>query len=270
MHVIQVQDWATFEQRLQKVQEDAGQAAEFLFRGLGDSTWPLATTLERAGCGRMRISDYYRLIFPLKPEIETFTGITWEIAAPPEVEKLLQDFDAWAERKFPEPAAYGYMVHLRHHGFPSPLLDWTRSPYIAAFFAFRSAVKPHEDQVSIYAFLELPESKLTSNTQPWIRRVGPYVRTHRRHFLQQSDYTICATFSDGQHNEWRFTSHEDAFGRGSTHQDLLWKFDIPWTERREVLKLLDGYNLNAFSLFESQESLMETLALRKLELPEQH
>lgn len=50
-------------------------------------------------------------------------------------------------------------------------------------------------------------------------------------------------------------------------QDELWKFNVPWTERLKVLGLLDGYNLNAFSLSESEESLMETLALRKLSLP---
>lgn len=33
-------------------------------------------------------------------------------------------------------SSYGFMTRLRHHGFPSPLLDWPQSPYIAAFFAF--------------------------------------------------------------------------------------------------------------------------------------
>jgi hypothetical protein len=33
----------------------------------------------------------------------------------------------------------------------------------------------------------------------------------------------------------------------------------------KVLKMLDKYNLNAFSLFESEESLMETLAVREME-----
>lgn len=46
-------------------------------------------------------------------------------------------------------------------------------------------------------------------------------------------------------------------------QGLCWKFTIPVTERTKVLKRLDEYNLNAFSLFESEESLMETLAVRE-------
>ena len=48
-------------------------------------------------------------------------------------------------------------------------------------------------------------------------------------------------------------------------QDFLWKLNIPWTERLKVLKILDTYNVNALSLFDSEESLMETMALRTLE-----
>ena len=265
MQIIEVEDWETFEKRLQEVRDaeiSAGRTAELFFRGVGGSTWELTTTLERAGREGIRISDYYELISRLKPQIETFTGSTWEIATWPKVERLLQDWDAWALHKFPEPAAYSYMVHLRHHGFPSPLLDWTRSPYVAAFFAFRSTVKPCDGRVSIYAFCESPEGfKSTSSGKPWIRRIGPYVRTHRRHFLQQSDYTMCAVFSA----EWRFAKHEAVFAPGDPHQNVLWKFNIPWTERLKVLKLLDDYNLNAFSLFESEESLMETLVVREME-----
>jgi len=44
----------------------------------------------------------------------------------------------------------------------------------------------------------------------------------------------------------------------------LWKFNIPWGERIKVLKLLDDHNVNAFSLFDSDEALLETIALREL------
>jgi len=46
-------------------------------------------------------------------------------------------------------------------------------------------------------------------------------------------------------------------------QDALWKFNIPSTERIKVLKLLDEYTLNAFSLFDSDESLLETMWIRE-------
>jgi hypothetical protein len=66
--------------------------------------------------------------------------------------------------------------------------------------------------------------------------------------------------------EWRYAAHEDAFARDDAHQDLLWKFNVPSSERLRVLQSLDAYNLNAFSLFGSEESLMETMALRELHL----
>lgn len=260
----EIDDWESFETRLgdiRRAESSAGRTTEFLFRGQGDAKWRLATTLERAWQKRTSISRYYRLTSSLKPQIESYTGAVWEI--PPlldGVRQLLRDPDS-----FPDPQTYSYMVHLRHHGFPSPLLDWTRSPYVAAFFAFRSSSKPCSGKVSVYVLSESPEGwKVTSSTQPEIRVIGPNVRTHRRHFRQQCDYTMCVIFD----NEWRFADHEVVFARGGPNQDALWKLNIPWAERQKVLKSLDAFNLNAFSLFESEESLMETLAIRKMEFPE--
>src|SRR4029077_18757682 len=91
--------------------------------------------------------------------------------------------------------------------------------------------------------------------------IGRYVRTHARHFRQQSDYTICAAFYE-KGPGWRFHPHDPVFwSRG--RQDYVWKLDLPSTERIAILKSLDEYNLNAFSLFDSQETLLETIWLRE-------
>ena len=138
---INVITWEEFEQRLEEVRQaekSRGGKTDFLFRGLGDSRWPLETTLERAGHHGMAVSEYFRLISRAKPQIESFTPSRWSLPSFPVVESSLRLPDTWNLRRFPDQETYSYMVHLRHHGFPSPLLDWTRSPYVAAFFAFRA------------------------------------------------------------------------------------------------------------------------------------
>jgi FRG domain len=265
-----VESWEEFEVRLRKIEnlnkEWARPIYHLLFRGQEDAAWRLSTTLERNKPGKTSLEDYNDVIMRARPQIETFTEKHWDLPEPSE-------FGKWQDesgRVMPYPIpVYEDMAHLRHNGFPSPLLDWSQSPYIAAYFAFRKRPDPEIKacgKVSIYVYWEQLGSKFSASDKPDIRSLGPSIRTHRRHFLQQCEYTICMVRDGGP----QYVSHEDAFARRDDEQDLLWKFNIPSTERLNVLRLLDRYNLNSLSLFGSEESLMETMALRELDFKQRN
>ena len=267
-NTIRVNTWEECEREILNIENDNSFALnEVWFRGLPNSTWALTSTLERRVANlrdvvdTYHVAEYYRLMWRIKPEIETFMGSTWEMPSDETTHAWTRSYDKF--RNLLE-SAYSFMAHLRHHGFPSPLLDWTRSPYFAAYFAF---AKPERDsdEVAIYVYSERPNNlKVGGSDSPSIFPLGPLVKTHKRHFRQKSRYTVCAEFD--QTNGWCFKPHQTVFDLGRTDQDVLRKIVIPKTERIKVLNLFDKFNLNAFSLFDSEEGLMETLACREIDL----
>ncbi|MFZ5913095.1 MAG: FRG domain-containing protein [Pseudomonadota bacterium] len=264
MNETNVSSWEEFEQKLPELQPSReGRHFPLLFRGQSDSDWALNTSLERYGGRDYSYMDYFGLVCRIRPQIETYTNNKWEMLSCEEVKKWTTNFSATGDG-FP---ASEYMMYLRHYGFPSPLLDWTESSKIAAYFAFRSPNEPASKRVSIYVFSESPTGmKSRGSNRPEIFNFGRLAARHHRHFLQQSNYTVCMDFSKC---EWRFAEHQKVVNREPEpqfQQDVVWKFNIPWLERAKVLKLLDEYNLNAHSLFGSEESLMETLAFREIDL----
>src|ERR1700685_2487774 len=149
MEAVPLPNWEAFTAELQKLsdqltQNASGKPPELLFRGQSDSSWPLTTTLERADCEGMSFDEYYRLtVHRVRPSVEALTGATWDV---PDYDLSMEqafrsDRELFSLRRFPSLSFYRYMTYLRHHGFPSPLLDWTSSIHVAAFFAFRATGK---------------------------------------------------------------------------------------------------------------------------------
>jgi hypothetical protein len=245
---------ATFEDPTRK------QWDEVWFRGQSDALWPLHTSLERRSTKTRAVADYLKLISEIKPAVETFTGGQFSMPNRLKLEKACREYDLF-DQNLRECATY--IAHLRHGGFPSPLLDWTHSPYVAAYFAFHRAW--HDGDVAIYAYRERPMNfKIGGSDEAHIVSIGPIIKTHKRHFRQQSRYTSCIKFENGQ---WFFSPHDAIFGqKDQLSQDLLWKIMIPAKERLKVLRFCDQVNLNEFTLFDSEEGLLEMQAMRVFDL----
>jgi FRG domain-containing protein len=249
------------------------ESARFLFRGQENASWKLKTTLERECPGLLSMEEYYKAILRIRGHIESVTGNAWSVPDFNEFRKILSRIETYHLENSSQIPALTYMVYLRHHGFPSPLLDWTFSPYIAAYFAFRRKSNKCCDKVSIFAYSEIPNDMKSTSNAPAIYSLNPRLTTHKRHFLQQSKYTVCFKIDrlmkppHEPETTVEFTSHEAVFSEENHEQDVLYKYVLPSSERDKVLRLLDAHNLNAFSLFGTEEALMETLLLREPSVP---
>lgn len=257
---VSVKDWAGFQTEADRIQEDfearrgagKGYVSDPLFRGQSDHSWPLLTTLERFSAQPWSVKRYHRLLTSVAPAVVSLTSRRWDLGGDTEVD----------QSRHGPPPGYEFMIYLRHHGFPSPLLDWSRSPYVAAFFAF-ARQDPSRDAVAIYAFREhLGYGKTWSGDGARIIGLGPYAVTHERHYAQQCEYTIC---KKRENDDYLYCNHEEALRDRLVPQDSLTKYVIPLTERRRFMRKLESMNIHAYSLFRDETSLMQTLAYREIE-----
>lgn len=260
-----LKDWEAFEKQFEKDQTDTETLRkekspffipEPVYRGQADESWKLLTTLERYvndhKCADQNYSweKYYNLLDKIEPTILSLTSNNY---------KLPNSFPKYSHGVPSTPPGYEFMVYVRHHGFPSPMLDWTASPYVAAFFAFSEPT--NSDNVVIYSYKEnLTGGKTFVANGPFMGLLGKYANTHPRHHQQQCQYTICYKEVDEVRT---YCSHESIGNRRD--QDIIVKFLIPSKERKKVMKKLDLMNINAFVLFGSDESMMNMLAYREME-----
>jgi hypothetical protein len=268
MKVIQVQSWEQYVAEIEKIQsvrdtnaqKHVGSVSDLLYRGHPDARHGLTTTLERKVPGNVSLRRYYDFVEVIKAKIQSITGNRWDTPS-------RQDYEQWTKTiktmfnmvGFP---GADYFAYLRHHGFPSPLLDWTRSPFIAAHFAMVDTPSDTTTHVAVYVFLEYAGGVKSGELfGPEIRGLGRFIETHKRHYLQQSTYTVCVELEDGIIT---YVPHEKVVAMASPGQDLVWKLVIPVTERTRFLAHLERMNINSFSLFETEDRLMEHIYISEV------
>jgi len=219
--------WAGFKAWADKVRTDRSGT---WFRGHGSTTFPLQTTLHRIGRCRLERFCFNELV----------------------------QFHAQAEavfnRRFDPNNVNDYatvMALARHHGVPTPLLDWTASPYIAAFFAFSDVLetpRKRGDSKHVRIFALTPDyvTGLLAPiiVVPWAK---PYVNTitigplHNPRLSAQQGTFIVTNVSDLESFIRRW---EQTTGRAA-----LSAVDVPTSCTSEALQDLAFMGVTAATMF---------------------
>jgi hypothetical protein len=223
------------------------------FRGQSEVDWKLESTLERANSGKaVSFIEYCRDIFKIAGPVQSVAGLTFELT---DLQNIVTTVEKDSYDKINFIPNYPYWVYLRQHGYPSPMLDWSASPLIAAFFALWESKK---DSV-VWVYIERPEGlKLHGSDMTNIQLMGPFTPIERRHFIQQSVYTVAWYW---ENNNRAFKPYESI--RSDLNQDIFVKIVLNHKMKDEALKYFDQANLNLHTLMQDVDSLMKYLSYRE-------
>ena len=240
--------WRVFDQF---VQSELLNVPGLIYRGQADADWPVESTIDRL-----------EKRYPQKRN--TLGGIPEYFDCPPtdRVGHLRAFKEVSQGRRGPNPPEVSddeWWAIGQHHGLATPLLDWTRSPFVALFFAFeeeRCTLKdggfdtPDMRVVLTVAWHLIGDSKNSKSPTAFSpkRDVGQRRRSQSGVFLKMPEHTDLESYVQ-QHFNTETYSKPIARDANPHPCAILRKILIPNSDRVDCLKYLDQMNVNRATLF---------------------
>ncbi|MEO9239632.1 MAG: FRG domain-containing protein [Jatrophihabitantaceae bacterium] len=165
---------------------------------------------------------------------------------------MLSSFRERAKGDSPLPALDAEVLALmQHYGAPTRLLDWSRSPYVAAFFAFSSTswiAAPKDENEdpdrAVCAIYALNRKSPALAAGAGVENVVTDVHRNLRAYHQWGSYTM---------NMSLYGCLEDYFSNYFSGPNLpeptLWKFELPREQASIALRDLEMMGITSESLY---------------------
>ncbi|WP_130578845.1 FRG domain-containing protein [Bradyrhizobium sp. Leo170] len=232
-----VKSWAAFKEYALTLDPN-----RYVFRGQESSAWRLRTFFHRSG--RANLFRFVNQdIFQLHGHLSSLTEHHFNLK-----DEL-------------ENAAFFSLV--QHHGYPTPLLDWTHSPFIAAYFAFRKK-KADGDFARIFVFdarewqKDIRPVQLVCAALPHFSVLSPLAINNPRMVPQQALSTL-ANVDDIE----AFIAFNETQLFKKTYLEVI---DLPVSERPQIMQELSLMGITAGSMFPGLDGTCEQLRERNFSL----
>lgn len=234
-HEIIVEDlsgWDAYKTYIGKLHPVHGR---YLFRGQRDPSWSLVSTFGRV---------FQECIPVRRQEVQ--------VALLANFRRGCEDYPEFRELAADETRL---LALAQHHGLPTPLLDWTQSPYVAAYFAFQDHLLrdgARDKKVAIWVLSRTPEHHHVWTVESGVELIATPTWANSRMRRQAGWFTRSRTPCP------TLEKYVVDMNAGSA----LCKLTLPAGEAGRVLSDLDLMDINARRLFPDLDGAARDAVLR--------